>query len=135
MAGGNEQKPVLRWYMLCKQCVEYENCYRNNSHSAYLAKAKTNSLQLEEHLGRRQPNYNTKYKLCGLGEENLEHFLVECHKLEEIINPSIMEGPPMSSEEKTIQILFRNKNHQEIALMLKNMWNLRKRMRDDLRPP
>ena len=64
-----------------------------------------------------------------------EHFLVEYQKLEEKRNPSIMEGPPMSSEEKTIQILFRNKNHQEIALMLKNMRNLRKRMKDDLRPP
>ena len=46
-----------------------------------------------------------------------------------------MEGPLMFSEEKTIQILFRNKNYQETAIMLKNMWNLRKKRRDDLRPP
>ena len=74
---GMYQKPVLRWYMLGKQSIEYENCYRNNNHSAYLAKARTNSLQLEEHIGRRQPNYNTNCKLCGLGEENLELFVVE----------------------------------------------------------
>ena len=113
----------------------YENCYRNNGHSVFLAKARTNSLQLEEHLGRGKTNYNTNCKLCGLGEENLEHFLIEFHKLEEKINPLIMEGLPMSADGKTIQILFRNKNHQEVALMLKNMWNLRKRIRDDLRPP
>ena len=68
---GMNQKPVLRWYMLGKQSIEYENCYRNNGHSAFLAKARTNSLQLEEHLGRGKTNYNTTCKLCGLGEENL----------------------------------------------------------------
>ena len=129
------QKPVLRWYMLGKQCIEYENCYRNNGHSANLAKARTKSLQLEEHLRRGKTNYNINYKLCGLVEKNLEYFLVECHKLEEKRNPLIMEGPQMSVEGMTIQILFRNKNHQEVALMLTNMWKLRKRMRDDLKPP
>ena len=103
--------------------------------TAFLAKARTNSLQLEEHLGRGKTNYNTTCKLCGQGEENLEHFLIECNKLEEKRDPIIMEGPQMTAEDKTIQILFRNKNHQEVAQMIKNMWNLRKRMRDDLRPP
>ena len=129
------QKQVLRWYMLGKQSIEYENCYRNNGHSAFLAKARTNSLQLEEHLGRGKTNYNTICKLCGLGEENLKHFLVECTKLEWERNPMIMEGPHVPTEDKTIQILFRNKNHQELVLMIKKMWNLRKRMSDDLRPP
>ena len=46
-----------------------------------------------------------------------------------------MEGLQMNVEDKTIQILFRNKNHQEVAKMIKNMWNLRKRMKDDLRLP
>ena len=41
----------------------------------------------------------------------------------------------MTSEEKTIQILFKSRNYQETALMLKDMWNLRKKRRDDLRPP
>ena len=120
--------------MLGKQRIEYENCYRNNSHSVFLAKARTNSLQLEEHQGRGKANYNTICKLCG-EEENLVHFLIKCSKLEEKRDTSIMEGEQMNDEEKTIQILFRNKNHQKIAEMIKNMWNLRKRMRDDLRPP
>ena len=75
---GMDQKPTLKWYMMGKQRIEYENCYRNNNHSTYLAKVRTNSLQLEEHLGRGQPNYNTNCKLCGLVEENLKHFVVEC---------------------------------------------------------
>ena len=56
---GMFQKSTLKWYMEGKQKIIYEECYRNNSQSAYLAKARTNSLQLEEHLGRGQPNYNT----------------------------------------------------------------------------
>ena len=36
---GMRQKPVLRWYMLGKQKIEYENCYRNNGHSVFLTKA------------------------------------------------------------------------------------------------
>merc|ERR1711874_393064 len=47
-----DQKPVLRWYMLGKQGIEYENCYRNNGHSVFLSKSRTNSLQLEKHQGR-----------------------------------------------------------------------------------
>ena len=68
--------------MIGKPRIEYENCYRNNNNSTYLAKARTNSLQLEEHMGIKQPKYNTNCKLCGLGEENLEHFVVECPELE-----------------------------------------------------
>ena len=132
---GINQKPTLRWYMLGKQNIEYEKCYGNNGHSAFLAKARKNSLQLEEHLGRGKTYYNTTCKLCGVEEENLEHFLVKCTKLESERNQKIMEGPEVPTEEKTIEILFRNKNHQEVALMIKKMWNLRKRMRDDLRPP
>ena len=90
---------------------------------------------MEEHLGRGQPNYNTDCKLCGLGKENLIHFVVECPELEGKRNKELMKGPPMSSEEKTIQILFKNKKYQETAVMLKDMWNLRKKRRDDLRPP
>ena len=130
-----DQKPTLKWYMIGKLKIEYENCYRNNNNSTYLAKARMSSLQLEEHLGRGQPNYDTNCKLCGLGEENLVQFVVECPGLEGKRNKNLMEGPPMTSEEKTIQILFKSKNYQETALMLKDMWNLRKKRRDDLRPP
>ena len=87
------QKPVLKWYMLGKQSIEYENCYRNNSHSVFLAKARTNSLQLEEHQGRGKTNYNTTCKLCRQREDELVHFLIECNKLEEKRDPKIIEGP------------------------------------------
>ena len=69
--------------------------YRNNGHSDFLAKTRTNSLQLEDHLGRREPNYDKKYKLCGEEVEDLQHFLVKCKKLESERNKRIIEGPDM----------------------------------------
>ena len=73
--------------------------------------------------------------LYGQEEENLEHFIVRCPELERKRNPGIMEGPPMTSEEKTIHILFGNNRFQETAAMIKGMWIYRKHRRDDLRPP
>ena len=110
-------------------------CYRNNICSTYLVKARTNSLQLEEHLGRGQHNYNKTCKLCE-EEEDLEHFIVRCLKLEGKRNPEIMEdGPPMTSEERTAHILFRNNKFKETTIMIRGMWEYRKHMKDNLRPP
>ena len=128
-------KPTLRWYRLGKSNIGYEMCYCNNICSTYLAKARTNSLQLEEHLGRGQPNYDKTCKLCGQEEEDLEHFIVRCPELEGKRNPEIMEeGPPINSEEKTVHILFGINKFQETAAIIRGMWTYRKHRRDDLRP-
>ena len=121
--------------MLGKQSIEYENCYRNNGHSAFLAKARTNSLQLEEYQGRGKPNYDTTCRLCGEEEKDILHFLIKCRKLEEKRDSRMIDGTRINAEDKLIQLLFINKDHQEVAKMIKNMWYLRKRMRDDLKPP
>ena len=89
-------------------------CYRNNIRSTYLAKARTNSLQLEEHIGRGIINYDKTCKLCGEEEEDLEHFLIRCPELEGKRNPEIIEGGlPMTSKEITAHILFRNKEYKK----------------------
>ena len=79
----------LKWYRMGKGKIEYKMCYKNNTCSTYLAKARTNSLQLEEHLGRGQPNYDTIFKLCG--QEDLVYFIVRCHELKGKGNPGLME--------------------------------------------
>ena len=83
-------KPSLKWYRIGKKDIGYEMCYRNNISSTYLAKARTNSLQLEEHIGRGIPNYDKTCKLCGEEEEDLEHFLIRCLELEGKRNSEIM---------------------------------------------
>ena len=45
------------------------------------------------------------------------------------------DGTQMNPGDKLIQLLFIKKDHQEVAKMIKKMWYLRKRMRDDLKPP
>ena len=70
-------KPSLKWYRIGKKNIGYEMCYRNTINSTYLAKARANSLQLEEHIGRGLINYDKTCKLCET-EEDLEHFLTRC---------------------------------------------------------
>ena len=132
---GLENKISLRWYLLGKQQIAYEHCYKNNKQSAFLAKARINSLQLKVHLGSVIPDYDRKCKLCGEEDEDLEHFLVKCKELENARDRDIMSGPETSPQEKTIEILFRNGNHQKTAEMIRKMWLLRKRRGDDLRQP
>ena len=93
-------KPSLKWYRIGKKDIGYEMCYRNDINSTYLAKARTNSLQLEDHIGRGIANYDKTCKLCG-EEEDLEHFLVRCPELSRKRNPEVIKTEtPMTSEEK-----------------------------------
>ena len=70
-----QKKVSLKWYSQGKEKIGYDNCYSNNINSTYLAKARTNSLQLEDHLGRGVPEYDRTCKLCKIEKEDLEHFL------------------------------------------------------------
>ena len=122
-------KPSLKWYRIGKEGIGYENCYRNSKRSTYLAKARINSLQLEEHLGRGKPNYDTTCKLCHLEEENLEHFLIKCPILENKRDPEII-GPwkNMDTETQTVNILFKWGNYEKTANMIQRMWEFRKEL-------
>ena len=97
---GLQEKTSLKWYLQGKQNIAYENCYRNNGHSAFVAKVRTDSLQLEDHLGRGKPHYDKTCKLCGVGEENLKHILLKCKELESERNRRIMEGPDMAAKKR-----------------------------------
>ena len=114
--------------------IGYENCYRNNSYSAFLAKARINSLQLEEHLGRGINNYEAKCKLCGEETEDLVHFIIKCKKLENIRDYNLIDRSIRNPEERLRKLLYKNGKHQEIGKLIKNLWMLRKDMKNDLRP-
>ena len=102
-------KPSLKWYRIGKKNIGYEMCNRNTINSTYLAKARTNSLQLEEQIGRGLINYDKTCKLCET-EEDLEHFLIRCPELHTKRDLEIMrEVTDMTLEQKTTHILFDNK--------------------------
>ena len=90
-------------------------CYRNAIKSTYLAKARTNSLQLEVHLGRGLENYDKTYKLCKIDNEDLEHFLIRCPELQGKKDPEMLRiETDMTSEQKIAHILFENKQFMKL---------------------
>ena len=86
---------TMKWYVEAKMRIRYDNCYTNKITSQFLAKARTNSLKVREVMGRTTENKKNKFdttcKLCGKEEEDLEHFMIKCTKLEEGRNKKIME--------------------------------------------
>ena len=62
---GMLRKTSMRIYRLEKKEIAYAQCYRNNSYSAFLAKARINSLQLEEHKSRGHQNYDKNANTVG----------------------------------------------------------------------
>ena len=119
-------KSTLKYYIEGKARIGYEFCYRNNANSMFLARARTNSLKLEEAKGRGNIHYNKNCKLCGLGEEDLVHFTIECPALEGKINYEIIDRSILEPRQRMIKLLYRQRNYQEVGNMIKNLWMRRK---------
>merc|ERR1712179_712817 len=118
------KKQSLRFYIKEKMEVKYDICYRNNLSSSYYARARINSLKLEEQIGRGKVNYNKKCKLCD-EEEDIVHFTVRCEKLEQKRNYNLLDKEIVDPEERMRVLLFRNEDRQEIGRMIKDMWDMR----------
>ena len=132
---GLHRKTSMRIYRLKKKERGYEHCYRNNSYSTFLAKARINSLQLEEHNGRGLRNYETNCKLCGEETEDIVHFLIKCKELENKRDYKLIDRNIQNPEERLRELLYKNKEHQEVGKLIKNLWMLRKDQINDLMPP
>ena len=97
----------------------------------FLARARLNSLGLEEAKGRGLPGYNKKCKLCGLEEEDILHFTMICPILEKtrsrhkIINNSIKDP-----KERMLELLFKQNEYQKAGGLIRNLWNKRKQILD-----
>ena len=123
-----EEKSTLIYYREGKTRIGYEFCYRNNINSMFLARARINSLKLEEAMGRGKKFYNKTCKLCKQGEEDLLHFLIECPSLERKRNYEILDRRIQIPKDRLIQCLFRQKRFQETGKMVKEMWYARRNM-------
>ena len=104
----------------------YELCYRKNINSMFYARARLNSLKLEEAKGRGKPYYNKICKICGLEEEDLLHFIIKCPILERRRNYNILDSSLQVPEERLIQCLYKQKSYQETGRMIKEMWYARR---------
>merc|ERR1711913_22954 len=123
---GLESKITMKYYAQGKTRFGYEFCYRNNFNSTFLARARINSLKLEEHKGRGNPHYDKTCELCKKGVEDIVHFLIDCKELEEDRNYLLIDNSLGNSEEKMIKLLFQSEDFQGTGHMIKKLWNRRK---------
>merc|ERR1711942_644294 len=120
-------KSTLKYYIEGKAKIGYESCYRNNANSLFYARARTNSLKLEEAKGRGNIHYNRNCKLCSLGEEDLVHFTMECPALEGKRDYNLIDKNILDPEQRMIMLLFKQRKYQEVGKMIKNLWYRRKK--------
>merc|ERR1711874_658992 len=121
-----DKKSSMRFYKLDKMEIGYEHGYRNNSYSVFLAKARINSRQVEEHIGRGVQYYEAKCKLCGKETEDIVHFIIKCEKLENKRDYKLIDKNTQNPEERLRKLLYKNKKHKEVGKLIKNLWKLRK---------
>ena len=115
-----EERPTLKWYKQGKPCIQYDQCYTNSISSSYLAKARTNTLQVEEYFYRRNRNHNKICKLCGLEDEDIQQFLVTCPILELKRDKEILESwRDIDKMKQTVNILFNEKRYDKTASMIR----------------
>ena len=119
-------KSTLKYYAEGKTRIGYEHCYRNNANSTYYAKARTNSLKLEEAIGRGKRYYNRECKLCGQGDEDIVHFIVECRALEGKRDYNLLNRDIEDPRQRMIELLFGQEDHQGVGRMVKVLWYRRK---------
>jgi len=119
-------KSTLKYYAVGKTEIGYEHCYRNNMNSTFLARARTNSLKLEEAQGRGNKHHNRMCKLCGQRDEDLVHFIVECKALETKRDYDLLDWSTEVPEERMIKFLFRQQDFQGAGRMVKELWFKRK---------
>ena len=122
-------RSTLKYYREGKTGIGYDKCYRNNINSRFLARARVNSLGVEEVKSRGAPGYNKICKLCGIEVEDILHFTITCPTLEKtrsrhkIINENI-EDP----KDRMVDLLFRQEGHQKVGNLLRSLWNKRKQI-------
>ena len=119
-------KSTLKYYAEGKTGIGYDHCYRNNANSTYLARARTNSLKLEEAKGRGNPHYNRECKLCGQGEENIVHFIAECRALEGKRDYNLLNRDVEDPRKRMIEVLFKQEDYQGVGRMIRLLWFRRK---------
>ena len=128
-----EEKETLKWYKEGKRKIQYDQCYRNGLNSKLLARARTNTLQVEEVIQRRCREHSKICRLCELEEEDLKHFVLRCPRLRSKRDRRVIEKWSNADTDKQLtDILFKEQDYTRLRQMLGAMWQLRK---DLLRPP
>ena len=101
--------------------IREETIYDNSIASEVLFRARANRIKLG--IFNRHSGGDTTCKICGEGEEDLEHFILKCSKLEGFRRRDLIgEG---SGREVLGRILFDKKRIGEVKTMLGKLWRER----------
>merc|ERR1711874_307529 len=106
----------------------YDFCYRNSYDSTFLARARLNSLKLEEQIGRGKKGYDTMCKLSKSAKEDIVHFIMDCSELEEVRDYDLIKNSDESSQDRMIDLLFKSDKFQEVGCMIRKMWQKRRKL-------
>ena len=121
-----EEKETARIYRRFKENMGEEKCYDNRPASELLFKARANNLTLNSK--RWSGRVDARCDLCGDEREDLVHFLIDCSKLENKRDRSIMEKCQDADKENMAgKILFDKDEIDKVKDMLEAMWKSRKR--------
>ena len=103
-----EEKDTLKWYREGKRNIQYDQCYRNGLNSKLLARARTNTLKLEEVIHRRCREHDKTCRLCGLEDEDLKHFILKCPRLRNKRDRRLIEKwSNIDTDKQLTDILFK----------------------------
>ena len=118
-------KKKAKRYFENKYVMKEERIYDNRFSSVLLFRARTNVLGLNDR--QRWKKGDTSCRLCGYEYEDLEHFLLDCKKLEGGRNKELIERKMVNGEDTVGKLLFdfADGDLEELKRMLQEMWSIR----------
>ena len=120
-----QTKQSLSIYRKYKKEIKDERIYDNTIPSELLFRARSNTLALN--IEKRHRGESTRCELCYRGEEDLQHFMLECRELEEKRDQNLMMKHWSPDKEEMIgNMIFDLEETDKIKAMLMRMWHKRK---------
>ena len=120
------QKSTLSKYASWKTEIKgEEKIYGNSLDSAILFRARTNTLDLQ--WRKKITNEDTTCQLCGKEEETLDHFILDCEKLNDVRSEClILAKPQMENRESILKsfLFFRLDSDTCVTKYKKTLYKL-----------
>ena len=110
-------------YREWKKKIKEERFYDKTEGSIVLFGARANSLRLN--YSRRHTGGDTTCEICGEGQEDLEHFILKCSKLEGKRMIELLGDRGREEKEIIGELLFSGERIQDVKDMLGRMWRER----------
>ena len=110
-------------YREWKKKIREEIFYDNTEGSTILFRARANSMRLN--YNRRHTGGDTTCEICGEGQEDLEHFILKCSKLEGKRMVELLGDRGREEKEIIGELLFSGERIQDVKDMLGRMWRER----------